>query len=131
MRNYFAIAFIIVYLILTVGVAKTTHYCMGRLNNTTLFSFESKKCGCSLFEDVRPSCCHDESEIVKLDTDQQVQLATQAISPSFFLIESFTFNSILLIPTLGSLFNALTPIDKPPCQPIPIFKMNCSFTFYS
>jgi hypothetical protein len=131
MRNYFAIAFIIVYLILTVGVAKSTHYCMGRLNNTTLFSFDSKKCACSLFQDEPPTCCHDEHEIVKLDSDQQVQLIAQIVSPSFFLIETFTLDSLLSIGVVSSLFNASNPIDKPPCWPVPIFKMNCSFTFYS
>ena len=34
MKKLFAIAFTCVYLLLTVGVIKNTHYCMGRINDT-------------------------------------------------------------------------------------------------
>ena len=33
MKKLFAIAFTCVYLLLTVGVIKNTHYCMGRIND--------------------------------------------------------------------------------------------------
>ena len=131
MRNYFAIAFIIVYLILTVGVAKSTHYCMGRLNNTTLFSFDSKKCPCALFQSEPSSCCHDESEIVKIDDDQQVQFTTQANTPSFFLIELFKYNSTLQRPVRDHLFITLNRFNRPPTSQVPIYKRNCALTFYS
>jgi len=35
-KKLFAIAFTCVYLLLTVGVTKNTHYCMGRINASTL-----------------------------------------------------------------------------------------------
>lgn len=34
MKKLFAIAFTCVYLLLTVGVIKNTHYCMGRINDS-------------------------------------------------------------------------------------------------
>jgi hypothetical protein len=131
MRNYFAIAFIIVYLILTVGVAKSTHYCMGRLNNTTFFSFESKKCPCALFQAAIASCCHDESELIKLEDDQQSQLAIQVNSPSFFLIELLVFdptNCVLLFDRPRAGLNAK---ERAFATDIPIYKLNCALTFYS
>ncbi len=36
MKKLFAIAFTCVYLLLTVGVSKNTHYCMGRINPSPL-----------------------------------------------------------------------------------------------
>lgn len=38
MKKLFAIAFTCVYLLLTVGVTKNTHYCMGRINPSPLAS---------------------------------------------------------------------------------------------
>jgi hypothetical protein len=35
-KKLFAIAFTCVYLLLTVGVNKNTHYCMGRINSSPL-----------------------------------------------------------------------------------------------
>ena len=35
MKKLIAIAFTCVYLLLTVGVIKNTHYCMGRINDVT------------------------------------------------------------------------------------------------
>jgi hypothetical protein len=131
MRNYFAIAFIIVYLILTVGVAKSTHYCMGRFNNTTLFSFDSKKCACALLTSLKSSCCHDEVELISLDDDQQAEQAVQTNAPEFFLIESLAFNSIQEIISISSFYSQLNKVDRPPTGDTPIFIFNCSLVYYA
>ncbi len=131
MRNYFAIAFIVVYLILTVGVAKTTHYCLGRFNNSTLFSFESKKCICSKIMSQASSCCDDETELITLDDDQQIQNNVSVTVPDYFEIQSLSF---LLYDNYQHNISENTSIgffESPPSPDIPIFKLNCSLIFYS
>jgi hypothetical protein len=131
MRNYFAIAFIVVYLILTVGVAKTTHYCLGRFNNSTLFTFESKKCICSKFMSETSSCCDDETELITLDDYQKFQQTVSVTTPDYFEIQSFSF----LIRDTHQLNNSENTsigfFERPPTPDIPIFKLNCSLIFYS
>jgi len=104
---------------------------MGRLNNTTLFSFNSKKCPCSLFQAELSSCCHDETEIVKIEDDQQVQIATQTNSPSFFLIETLTFNELSQLLFFDHSLLDSIKLEKPLTSQIPIYKWNCFLTFYS
>ncbi len=95
-----------------------------------IFSFESKKCPCSLFEDEPSSCCHDESELVKIDDDQQLQTATIVVLPAFFLIESFELHQQISNYNLGN--SLIDPnLYLPPKTQVPIYKLNCALTFYS
>lgn len=71
-RNYFAIAFNCVYLTLTVGVAHTTHYCMGREISSSYFSFSSNRCECPWMVDEK-GCCEDQIELVTLEGDESTQ----------------------------------------------------------
>lgn len=128
MNKLFAIAFMCIYLLLSVGVVKTTHYCMGREKSTELFSFEAKKCPCSLFLPENNGCCNDEHVVLSIDDSQKIAASVSLISPNFFLI--------------GAIFNEVDKqiIEQPITQDVrfdfapppkePLYKINCSLVFY-
>ena len=129
MRNYFAIAFTIVYLTLTVGVAKTTHYCMGREKHSSLFSFTTQKCGCSLFRTPKNACCEDHHEIVKIDDDQSGGKITNTPIPEFNLLgEVYTLNEEIVTSYAARLQGEIE-INPPPPK-IPRYQSFCSLVFY-
>jgi hypothetical protein len=127
-RNYFAIAFTLVYLTLTVGVVKTTHYCMGREKNSSLFSFSTRQCPCSLFAKEQMSCCDDEHEVLKIDDDQSGGYVLVSPIPDFNLIgEIFSQNQ----KDTGIIesFHFQGPADIPPPK-VPRYQSLCSLVFY-
>ena len=130
MKKLFAIAFTCVYLTLTVGVVHATHYCMGRVNSSAFFSFESKKCVCELFASRNDkSCCDDEVNLIKIDDDQSVSVPL-TVTPDFFFLAELTFSLVEeSIAQPGSYF--LITHDKPPGNRVPLFVQHCSLIFYS
>lgn len=99
---------------------------MGRAKSAEIFSFEAKKCVCSLFFPEN-SCCQDEHEFFKVD-DKQV--FSPGITPDFpdfyFIAETFSsqFSSNKTVEAIiYNCFNEYSP-------PIPLYKVNCSFVFY-
>lgn len=129
MKKLFAIALSCVYLTLTVGVAKTTHYCMGRLSSTSLFSFEGKYCGCGLAaREGKRACCHDESELVKVKDNHA---ATSVLVPGDSL-------SVPILTDLAGRVQAIaidrhrpagTLLCKPP-PPVPLYALFSAFRFF-
>ncbi|MCI0750846.1 MAG: hypothetical protein L0Y35_03330 [Flammeovirgaceae bacterium] len=129
MRKLFAIAFTCVYLLLTVGVAKTTHYCMGRERFSTLFTFQSKFC-CPPQPESDFSCCHDDIELIKITDDQQVSLSTTISIPDFFLIHEFTFPETISQFNQQPLEFKASYAEKPPLTHRPFYDLHCSLIFY-
>lgn len=128
MRNYFAIAFTLVYLTMAVGVAKTTHYCMGQEKHSSLFSFSTKKCPCSLAAREKMPCCDDEQEIFKIEDDHasvhvlispvpQFSLICEVVSPAS-KAEHYTVS-----------FYAGEDFTIPPPK-VPLYQSFCSLVFY-
>jgi hypothetical protein len=129
MTKLFAIAFTCVYLTLTVGVVHATHYCMGRVNSSAFFSFESKKCVCELFASRNDkSCCDDEINLIKIEDDQSVSTPL-SVTPEFFCMGELTFSLVEdgMAQTSPSFF---ITHDKPPGEPVPLFVQHCSLIFY-
>jgi hypothetical protein len=62
--------FSVFYLIMSCGLVLNVHYCMGHLSSIDPYLSISKKCGHCGMEDGK--CCHSESKVLKLSTDQQV-----------------------------------------------------------
>jgi hypothetical protein len=128
----FAIAFTCVYLHLSVGVVKTTHYCMGRESSTTLYTFEAKRCGCSLFlpNSEKNSCCHDESELIVIEDDQTPTSTLSLTAPDYFTIGILTYKdfnsgaSSLSAEPDFYLDNNLPPPKEP------LYKILCAYTLY-
>ena len=128
----FAIAFTCVYLHLSVGVVKTTHYCMGRESSTTLFSFQPERCACSLFLSnlEKEPCCHDVSQIFVLDDDQTPTLPLTLSGPDLYLITDLYTSGIVLAELNGTVKTAVFINDTPPPPKEPLYKVLCSYTLY-
>jgi len=133
MRNTIAVALSFVYLTLAVGVAKTTHYCMGRLNTSSLFTFEKKQCACAILaESSSHSCCHDEHQLVKIENDQSQVAVISVHAPDFFEIGIITNPlSISRISWEEQKSESFFSDSSPPPPQVPIFKLNCSLVFYA
>jgi len=127
-KNLFAIAFSCVYLTLTVGVAKTTHYCMGRENHTTFFSYYTDPCICSVLAGNLSSCCSNESVLLKVDSDQSISLTVEIAPVQLPLLEVIYYSTVK--PSIGSKISNFFPEKylRPP--PLKAYVMNCSFVFY-
>lgn len=128
MKTFFAIAFNCVYLTLTVGVVHTTHYCMGRLNNSSYFSFQVDPCICSVLAGERASCCDNESVLLQVD-DDQTQTAPVEISPvQLPRLEVIDYS--LASQTLEEKTTGFFPEKylRPP--PTKAYLLNCSLIFY-
>ena len=129
MTKLFAIAFTCVYLTLTVGVAHTTHYCMGRVKSSNLFSFDSQKCVCALFAfPASRNCCDDESTLIAID-DEHAATPAVSLAPEFYAIYD------LALPPVADQAK-LTPAvaakdESPPGTPTPLFVKHCSLILYS
>ena len=130
MRNYFAIAFTCVYLVLTVGVAKTTHYCMGRLSHSRLYSFQAHKCPCFRYQSNPRACCKDVSQIITFKDDQSQAKVVGTASPVFFEIGILhSGQTPVEAEAPGALHASVFTDTSPPPAP-PLFKLHCSFVFY-
>ncbi|HWA33867.1 MAG TPA: hypothetical protein VG737_07045 [Cyclobacteriaceae bacterium] len=128
MRNYFAIAFTLVYLTLAVGVAKTTHYCMGREKHSSLFSFSTKQCPCVIFAKEKMPCCGDEHEILKIEDDHSGTQVFHSPVPEFTLIGE-TFSLILPVLKVEESIHPVAAINIPPPK-VPRYQSLCSLVFY-
>jgi hypothetical protein len=128
-RNYFAIAFTCVYLTLTVGVAKTTHYCMGQEKSSSLFSFTTKKCACSLFSSALNNCCNEDSQLVKIQDDQSGGPVLEMAAPVLnFLANIYSFDKAIVL-EYKYRFCTADKFDQPP-RPVPLYQSLCSLVFY-
>lgn len=129
MKKLFAIAFTCVYLTLAVGVAKTTHYCMGQVNKQSYFSFDPLSCGCALFASSKASsCCDDEQEWIHLD-DDQASAPTLSAPPS--PLTGFLPSIVLELPSVATQEPKVPVISEPDGIPRPPFyQLYCSLVFY-
>lgn len=129
MNKLFAIAFTCIYLLLTVGVVKTTHYCMGRAKSAEFFTFEAKKCACGQFIPENSGCCHDEHEIIKIVDDQSSTSFSLVTVPVLVeLGEIFVLETDKIGLTSSTYLNNRNTDYLIP--PKPIFKLNCSYVLY-
>jgi hypothetical protein len=128
-KKLFAIAFTCVYLTLAVGVVRTTHYCLGRVKSSSLFSFETAKCPCYLFaRSVNNKCCADEHEIIKIEDDHSASTVV-SVAAEFFEI-GLLFESIQLTNNAVVHVNQQVEESPPPLSDIPLFTKHCSLIFY-
>jgi hypothetical protein len=105
---------------------------MGRFSSQQIFSFEAKKCGCSLFAaDQDFSCCKDESELVKVEDDHTT------VSPSSATVALAAAVAVLVYPasawTLQGAAQRLSPAGvghAPPRAPVPLYQLFSSLRFF-
>jgi hypothetical protein len=127
-KKLFAIAFTCVYLTLAVGVVQTTHYCMGRVKSTSLYTFDSVKCPCYLFAtDGKGKCCNDEHEVIKIEDDHAASAVVLLVAEFYEMGKVFQVK-----PTENLISNPGIFIEEasPPPNPIPLFAKYCSLIFY-
>lgn len=127
MKRLAIILLIGVYLILSVGIGKSTHFCMGREHHSSLFSFESKKCACSVYAATK-NCCKDETELVKIIDDQTTGKIIQSNLPDLILIGTL-FTTVSNLGICQIKVNTAEDYIFPPPK-IPIYQSVCSLVFY-
>lgn len=115
------------YLVLSVGVLKSTHFCMGREASVAFFFADTEKCICEKLSLPDSDCCDDEHALFRIDNDQKVSTAFAISLPAFIKLEELYSHSLLA--DAGEQKQAsIIPNQSPPA--IPIYKVNCSFVFY-
>lgn len=128
MTKLFAIAFTCVYLTLTVGVVHTTHYCMGRVNSSAFFSFDSEKCACAIFATPgSDSCCDDEFALIKIEDDHSAS-GIISVSPEFFAICDLVAPSVKETVVTG--IPVAASFEAPPGHSVPLFVKHCSLILF-
>jgi len=96
MKKATIIFLMILYLLPTMGVSLSAHYCGGKVTSISLKLLDIRhKCPCGK-KAMKKDCCKDETKIFKLDTEQQkVQMLTCSIIKSTDLqpelTNTFTF----------------------------------------
>lgn len=66
MKKALSISLLILFVIATIGVTVSTHYCGGKLADTSVFSTASCDCG---DKEMESNCCQNESEFFQIDED--------------------------------------------------------------
>lgn len=105
---------------------------MGRESSAIFYTFEAKRCGCSLFlpNSEKKSCCHDESELIVIDEDQTPTSSFSLTSPDYFPIAEL-YNTGLEVnssPAKNEFDFYLNKNLPPPKEPL--YKILCAYTLY-
>ncbi len=99
MKKLIIIIVSLAYLAVSSGVIVNLHYCMNRLASTGFFDGPDKQCAkCGMDIHQSDGCCHDETQFLKIEDDQQTKAASTfeitglevpAIKPSEFICALF------------------------------------------
>lgn len=127
MKRIIAAILSVLYLTLSSSAAITVHYCGGYLKSININS-EGVSCCCGDI-DMSDSCCQNKELNLELDIDQQLVLISNIVPQSIFLISLFIvnidFSQVSVIKE-----KAINNYNIPPPKLIPIWKTNCSLTYY-
>src|SRR5687768_5998860 len=107
-----------VYLLLSVGIVKATHFCMGREASVVFFSAEAKKCACSLYAEEKDTCCDEKQELLRLDDEQKLFSNFTIPTPTWKLERVVTEQ---FVKTEVNTFDALSD-DEIPTESVPLWK---------
>lgn len=129
MRKIALMHIVLIYVLLSVGVAKSTHYCMGRVQNMALFSTLAE--GCFAADERKMPCCEDTLEYLSLDDEHQSETFKTSIQNSavLFLPEYFELEFQSLINVSDETSSSDLP-DPPELSSEPIYITAHQFTFY-
>jgi len=64
------IALIFLYLIPSIGISVTSHFCRGKLASTSIGFLEANNCACGS-KKMKKGCCENKTQLIKLEDDQQ------------------------------------------------------------
>lgn len=128
MRKSLYLFLAINYLLLSVGVAKTTHYCMGREIGIAYFFSEPQTCTCSaILSEPIEGCCDETTELVSIDDDQvpvQYAFDIQSLDMDAGVLYAF-YEAPVGLENSSLHFSGLSP----PVQQ-DLFKLHVQFIFY-
>jgi len=118
------------YAIFSVGIAISSHDCMGVTSDTSFFSYHNDGCACESNKDTEShDCCSDDLEVVTLEDDQSFVSASVNISSNYFLLFAFDTvkeaNNFKYNNFKGFMYNT----DTPPII-TPLYKLNCTYLVY-
>ena len=102
---------------------------MGREKSTKLFSFEAKKCPCSLFLPEKNDCCHDSSEILIIDDFQAQASVFAPVVPVYFELGTI-HPQIANIEVIAKPVTQYIDPDFSPPPKEPLYRINCSLVLY-
>lgn len=123
----FTLLTVFIYLLLSIGVIKATHFCMGSESSVALFTAEAEKCPCSLHGDKRDPCCDDRHELLRIENEQKILTPPVVAKPSWIVLEADSPPE--RSPGEGSP-GMTTYAGHPVPDKIPRWKIHCSFLFY-
>lgn len=133
MKKIFSIFLLSLYLISSLGVTISAHYCGGNL--AALAIFENPSCCCDdVQENKKDDCCKNENKSLKITADQN---KVEFSEKKFQSVDIFSPIAISEYFVKRSDFNAIASIAVAlPSKPekgkrIPAYKRNHSFLFYS
>ena len=130
MKKLSTILFSGLYVILSIGVFKSEHLCGGVVKSTAYFSAEAEKCFEGEEKRDMTGCCSDETEVF--------QLADEHIPGAFIQIADFStdFTFTVFSATFSDFNNTVfkeeagLAYDLPPPNPVPVYILLSSLTFY-
>jgi len=102
---------------------------MGREKSTEIFSFEAKKCPCSLFLPESTDFCHDSSEILIID-DSQTLASVFAPSLPVFVELGLIHPLVTDVQVIAKPITQFIISDFLPPPKNPIYQINCSLVLY-
>lgn len=108
MKRITIILLLICYLIPSIGLSVTTHYCGGKLASISILNIKSPTCRCGK-KPMKKGCCKDKATILKIKDTQQ-------FSKQVSLSASKTF-------TFQPLYSVLTDLNSS----ITTYKLNIPF----
>ena len=128
MRKLFISIIASVYLLLSVGIAKSTHFCMGKEVNMEYFSHEAE--GCFASDTRKMPCCQDVTEILSVDDEHQPVDFSKSFVNSFSILPALfalEYNSWINL----SLEHDFEEIPDPPkLGQLPLYLSFQSLTYY-
>ena len=118
----------LIYLTLAVGIAKSTHLCMGREMAISYFSTNAEYC--STDETPAMPCCDDELEVISVEDEHLSKSFDFNLIDAFTLIEPAMLLDIQALCTARqqTLFTDLP--DPPEVNKEPLYIITSSFTYY-
>lgn len=133
MKKFLSISLLFLYLVSSIGIIISLHYCGGSLASLSLSQNASCCCDDNV-KDMKEGCCKDEVKFIKITDDQnKAEYLVKKFSSLVMDLpaqQHYFFNSKLIDRSLSLLPVALArPPDR--CNLIPAYKRNHSFLFYS
>lgn len=126
------VAFAAIYLLFSVGILKSTHYCMGRASSVVLFSANASECACEVVfgELEEDTCCSDENEVMRISDDHKT-IGTYTIRiPHLYILDDLYTTQLIALAVPEQEFQSHQRNDRVPPSKVPLFQTHCSLVFY-